>query len=64
MDHPETAIESELLDLTGVTLDELRAFHGRERERNKQRLLGALAHEAVSWGMSDSTRPTRRGLVE
>lgn len=42
MGQSGTAIVSELLDLGGVTLEQLRTFDAREREREKTRLLQKL----------------------
>lgn len=48
MNQPGTVIESELLDLTGVTLEELRAYRNRERDEIEQRLLHDLGHPVTS----------------
>ncbi|MER7000384.1 hypothetical protein [Streptomyces sp. NPDC000410] len=42
MEKPETAIRSDLPDLTGTSLEELRARAGDGHEEAKQRLLEAV----------------------
>lgn len=58
MDRPGTVIESELLDLTGVSLENLRARCGLEWDRIEQRLLrhpcgsaSVAADTKTSWTM-------------
>ncbi|WFB06726.1 hypothetical protein LRS74_06460 [Streptomyces sp. LX-29] len=50
MDQAAAAIESELLDLGGVTLEQLRALDSRERDRGKHRLLRGLEHQGMTSG--------------
>lgn len=59
MHQSRTAIESELLDLGGVTLEQLRALDDPERERNKQRLLQRLNHLDTSLGDSANSKMAR-----
>lgn len=50
MEHADSAIESELLDLGGVPLEQLRATNSRERVADKQRLLRKLDQPDVNFG--------------
>ncbi|MEC4018354.1 hypothetical protein [Streptomyces sp. H27-D2] len=55
MDQSGTAIESELLDLTGVTLEELRQHRSPERDDAERRLLQDLCHPATNLGDNTSS---------
>ncbi|MFE6283389.1 hypothetical protein [Streptomyces sp. NPDC057877] len=54
MEHADSIVESDLLDLGGVTLDQLRAITDRERADNKQRLLRKLEQPDVNFGGEQS----------
>lgn len=55
MDRPGTVIESELLDLTGVSFENLRARCGLEWDQIEQRLLRQLCGPA---SVSADTNPS------
>lgn len=48
MDQSRTVIESQLLDLTGVTLEDMYTRRGREWGEMEQRLLRDLGNPATS----------------
>ncbi|WP_186318919.1 hypothetical protein [Streptomyces sp. SAJ15] len=54
MDQAAAAIESELLDLGEVTLEQLRALDAPERDEHKRRLLRRLDLRDVSSGSEGS----------
>ncbi|MFI0236016.1 hypothetical protein [Streptomyces sp. NPDC016845] len=55
MDHADTAVESELVDLGGWTLEQLRAHTGAERALGKRRLLRKLDDPDVNFGGDDGS---------
>ncbi|MFD8383470.1 hypothetical protein ACFV2X_34010 [Streptomyces sp. NPDC059679] len=57
MDRPGTVIESELLDLTGVSFENLRARHGLEWDQIEAQLLRKLCGSAAVLA-GDTTKPS------
>lgn len=55
MDRPGTVIESELLDLTGVSLENLRARCGLEWDRIEQRMARQLSGGPASLAADTKT---------
>ncbi|MFD0315085.1 hypothetical protein [Streptomyces flavalbus] len=54
MEHADSIVESDLLDLGGVTLDQLRAIRDQDRAESKRRLLRKLEQRDVNFGGDES----------